>query len=289
MNVATSSYREHRISAQDGLGLNIRDYGDPLSGRTPLLCLTGLTRNAKDYHAFAQVHAPRRRVVCPDYRGRGRSGHDPEWRNYRPEIYVQDALAVMTALGLPEVVLVGTSLGGILGMALSAARPTCLKAMVLNDIGPELKADGASRIAGYVGKPSVHADFADAGRALKAQFERAFPDLSTEEWTAFAERTFIGRADGQVELDYDLNLGLALAEQAKEPRRDLWMLYAGLKDIPTLSIRGALSDLFSAETQARMKQLKPDLETVVVGNRGHVPMLDEPPCVAALGTFLDAH
>ena len=87
-------YRERWVTAQDGLRLYLRDYGDPRAPGTPLLCLGGLVRNSKDYHTVALGLSQRRRVICPDYRGRGRSDHDPNWRNYRPEVYASDILQI---------------------------------------------------------------------------------------------------------------------------------------------------------------------------------------------------
>jgi len=116
--VVREAYRERRIAAQDGLALYYRDYGDPNAGDTPVLCLGGLTRNSKDAHTVALRLSQRRRVLCPDYRGRGKSAYDPNPANYRPEIYGSDAIQVLDAANVHKVVVIGTSLGGLLGMAL---------------------------------------------------------------------------------------------------------------------------------------------------------------------------
>ena len=284
-----TDFREGRVGAQDGLSLYYRDYGDRASAKAPLICLTGLTRNAKDYHDFARRHAPKRRVICVDYRGRGRSAHDPNWRNYVPPTYVGDALAVLTALDIGHVVSVGTSLGGILTMGLGAARPAMLKAAILNDVGPVIDKDGLARIAGYVGT-AVHVASLEEGAArLKAQFVGAYPDLSDDGWLMRAEQTFIRQADGRYGLDYDLNLGNAVREAAAAPAADLWPLFGTLKNIPTLAIRGLLSDVLSAEVFETMKAVHPKLVPVLVRNRGHVPLLDEPDCQPAIDRFLDEH
>jgi len=277
--------REGHIRAQDDVELYYRDYGDPLASPTPVLCLAGLTRNSKDFHDLARRLAARRRVVCPDYRGRGRSSYDPHYRNYGPEGCVRDVLDLLAALNLHRVVVVGTSFGGILAMALGAARPTVLAGVVLNDIGPELAAEGAERIAGYVGTDVRHADFEAAARALKAQFHTAYPDLDDRQWLDFARRTFVPDDNGSLRLDYDLALGRMLRNDAGT-RPDLWPFYGSLAKVPVLAIRGALSDVLSEETFERMAEVKPDLVRVTVPNRGHVPLLDEPECVKALDDFL---
>src|SRR5262249_34199486 len=137
---------------QDGLRLYFRDYGDPASERTPVLCLTGLTRNSADFHEVALRVAGERRVLAPDYRGRGRSAYDPDWRNYEPRIYVNDAAHLLAATGVERAVVIGTSLGGLLAMGLSVLRPTMVAGIVLNDIGPGLVGSGLARIMDYVGK-----------------------------------------------------------------------------------------------------------------------------------------
>ena len=286
------NYSEHEYATTDGLNLYYRDYaGAPQ--RPPLLCLTGLTRNAKDYHDFASRLAPGRRVLCLDYRGRGRSAYDPNWQNYQPPTYMGDVATLLAVLKLEKVVLVGTSLGGIVSMGLANMVPHLLAGVILNDIGPDLDNTGLARIAGYVGNDTRMPDLVTAGRGLKAMFQNAYPDLPEARWTEFAGRIFVadpGRGD--LRLDYDLALAKPLQQQAElqakgeGPAFDLWPLYKGLREIPTLALRGALSDLLTAATFERMGDDMPKLTRATVPNRGHVPLLDEPECVAAIDAFL---
>lgn len=280
------SFREARFTSQDGLSLYYRDYGDELSEATPVVCLAGLTRNAVDFHAFAERASARRRVVAFDYRGRGNSQYDPRPERYAPETYLMDISHLLTAAGIEKAVFLGTSLGGILAMAMGAFRPTALAGVVLNDIGPELDPRGLARIAGYVGRTRPPADWDEAVRQMKQLFGPAYPDLTDEEWLAQARLAYRVDENGRLCNDYDPNISRALAKQAKTPF-DGWRLFATLKDVPTLSIRGALSDLFSEDCAARMAREKPDLIRVTVPNRGHVPTLTEPECVAALDDFLE--
>src|SRR5260221_4043182 len=129
-------FRGGRLGAQAGLALTSRDYGDPRPPRLPLVCLTGLTRNSADFADLADRHAGERRILCLDYRGRGRSAYDSDWRNYDPLIYVSDIAHLIAANDVHRAVVVGTSLGGVLTMALAVLKPTTLAAAVLNDIGP---------------------------------------------------------------------------------------------------------------------------------------------------------
>lgn len=277
------SYRERRISAQDGLALYARDYGDPLSAGMPLLCLTGLVRNSKDFAPFAERHAEGRRLVCPDYRGRGLSARDPDWRNYRPEVYLNDVGQVMAACHLHRVVVCGTSLGGLLAMGLAALKPTALAGVVLNDVGPEIVPSGIARIARYVGRDHPHRSIEEAAEHLKT----LFPHLALEgeaKWRWMAEATYRLGEDGLLHSDWDPAIAKALQQGGEIP--DLWPLYGALGRVPVLAIRGAESDVLSEATFARMAELKPDLIRVTVPGVGHVPQLDDPAVEPAVDRFL---
>lgn len=280
-------FTEKQFVAPDGLQIYYRDYDDAQSKAVPVLCLAGLTRNSRDFAALATRLSTGRRVICMDYRGRGRSGYDTNPQHYVPPTYVSDVLGLLAATGLQQVVVIGTSLGGIIAMALAAAAPAMLAGVVLNDIGPVLMESGRVRIATYVGEDVRCASYAEAGARLRAQFHGAYPDLTTDQWTDFARNLFVEDAErGNLRLDYDLALAIPLKEQATQPVPDLWPLFAALGSIPTLAIRGALSDVLAADTFDRMAAEKPDLIRVTVPNRGHVPLLDEPECVRAINTFL---
>lgn len=276
-----SSYRERRYGAQDGLSLYYRDYGDPLSGRPPVLCLGGLARNSKDFDGFAGRLAHGRRVVCPDYRGRGRSAYDPDWRHYRPEVYLNDLFHLMAAANLHRVIVCGLSLGGLLAMGLSVLAPSQLAAVILDDVGPEVDAAGLDRIRDYVGQDHPQPDWP----AAVAEVKRLFPSLGlTDEagWRRFAEATFREGEDGLLHVDWDVTLAKALAPD----RHDLWAYYRALGPFPVLAFRGARSDVLSAETFARMAEVKPDLVQVTVPGVGHVPLLDNPEVEHAIDDFL---
>lgn len=286
-------YHQRYLTAQDGLKLAYREYGDTLAPGVPLLCLSGLTRQAGDFHNLAcrlAHHGAQHggtfghRVLALDYRGRGRSAYDENWRNYRPEVYLGDILDLAAAANLPRLVIVGTSLGGLLAMALALQRPTLLAGVILNDVGPEIAGGGFDRIAGYVGTPAPQDDWQAAISYLRHLFSPAYPGLGEEAWLDMARNTFRPGNDGRLHLDYDLNLAKAL--KASPPPPDLWPLFGALRNIPTLAIRGALSDLLSPATFDRMAAEKPDLERLTVPDRGQTPMLDEIECQEAIDAFL---
>lgn len=289
--VGIGGFEERIVATIDGLALYIRDY-PPLLPETglPVICLHGLTRNARDFEVIApRIAALGRRVLALDMRGRGRSANDPDPAHYVPAVYTQDVLQIMNALSVPKAVFVGTSMGGIVTMALAAMAPGRIAASVLNDIGPTLSAEGLSRIASYVGRTQPVASWTEAAQAVRAVNGPAFPERVDDDafWLAFARRTFHEREDGLIEADYDPHIALAFAdadEGAAPP--DLAPLFRALAVSPVLSVRGALSDLLTADTVATMRTLKPDLEAVTIDKIGHAPMLDEPEAWDALLDFL---
>ncbi len=286
--MSNEDFAERRFRSQDDIAIYYRDYGDPLSPHTPVLCLSGLTRNSRDFATLARRLAPRQRVLCMDYRGRGKSGYDPNWDNYRPQTYVGDVIHLLAAANIHHVVVVGTSLGGLVAMGLGVARPTVLAGVVLNDIGPYVADEGRARIATYVGIDVRMPNWVAAGQLLQRQFGPAFADFDEARWTEYARATFTEETPGgPLRLNYDLHLGDALRAQATQPIPDLWPLYRSLRNIPVLAIRGALSDVLDAATFERMAAEKPDLQRLVIDYRGHVPLLDEPESVDAIDRFLD--
>lgn len=270
---------------RDGLRLVYRAYPSS-GGGLPLLCLHGLTRNATDFDDLARWQAPFRPVVAPDLRGRGASEWDGNWRRYHPGTYVEDLLALIEHRQWSRFVLVGTSLGGLLSMMLAQRLPRSVAAVVLNDVGPELAPAGMARIASYAGVASEVRHWNDAAARCHVAFGPALPEFDEADWLRFARRTYREDATGVPREQADPMIGAALREGVGFGF-DGWALFAALRDIPTLAIRGALSDLLSPGTFARMAQEKPDLQQLEVPNRGHVPLLDEPACVDGIGRFLE--
>ncbi|MBT3373327.1 MAG: alpha/beta hydrolase [Rhodospirillaceae bacterium] len=281
-------YQEQRFRAQDDLELYYRDYGDRGAETTPILCLAGLTRSAPDFHELALHLCPKRRVLCLDLRGRGQSAYDPDPKNYNPATYLSDIGHLLNVTACHRVIVIGTSLGGILTMALGAARPTALAGVILNDIGPEIDPTGVARIGGYAGETPAAMDLEQAAKHQKQLFSAAYPDWDEAQWRAEALRTFRQREDGMLVQNYDPAVADIATEQGDSPV-DFWPYFKSLSHIPALAIRGALSDILSAETFARMAEEKPDLIQVSLPNRGHVPQLTEPACIAAIDDFLESH
>ena len=281
----SKSYAEINWQSHDGLRLYARVYDAPVAGAPAVLCLHGLTRNSRDFEDLAPHLHRRYRVIVPDLRGRGLSARDPLLQNYQPAIYVQDILALLAAVDAPRVAVIGTSLGGMLAMMLSFSHPARVAGIVLNDVGPEIDPVGIERIKQYAGKLPPARNWGEAAAQTRTVYGDAWPGLPHERWEALARRGYRENAAGMIEADADPNIGEAL-RAAPAASLDLWPLWNALRNVPALAIRGARSDILSSATFARMKKENPDLQQLEVANRGHVPLLDEPECIAALDVFL---
>ena len=278
-------WQDRYFASTDGLRLYYRDYPAAEPGRVPVLCLPGLTRNSRDFESIALRIQRSRRVLSADLRGRGLSQHDPNWRNYHPGTYVGDVARLLADAGASRVIVLGTSLGGILAMIIAATTPQVLAGVILNDVGPEVAPEGLKRIATYVGRSVPVRSWEDAAAQARETYGLAWPDASDEDWMAFARRSYV-EVDGVPRLAMDPMIGEAVRAAPAGAAPDLWPVYAALKPIPSLALRGALSDVLSPATFERMAREKPDLECVTVPRRGHPPMLDEPASVAAIDAFL---
>ena len=269
----------------DGLDLHYRDYPGR-SDRPVVLCLPGLTRNARDFEDLAAHLAGRGyRVLCADLRGRGLSQYAKNPMTYVPPTYVQDVAALLDAAGVSAVALIGTSLGGIIAMIMAAVMPHRLVGAVLNDIGPELDPEGMARIGQFVGKSVPVATWDDAAAAIQRGEGAFYPDFSAADWMIQAKRRFTPMDDGRLRADYDLDIAKPFAVNFAPV--NLWPFFAAFGAIPVLAVRGGISDLLSPAVFARMKEVKPDLEQATVPNRGHVPLLNEPESLPAIDRFLD--
>jgi pimeloyl-ACP methyl ester carboxylesterase len=288
MPSAANGYIERTYVCQDNLTLYYRDYGSHGAERAALLCLPGLTRNSKDFHELALRYAVERRVVCPDYRGRGRSEHDPEWRRYNARVLLADVQQLLAASNLHKVVVVGTSLGGLLAMGLAVAEPRMLAGVVLNDVGPDIDYDGLGQIVDWVSQDRPQPDYETAALYLK-QHASHIGVRDDAGWLRLARNTWHEGADGRLHFDYDFNLVRPVAELVETRgagMMDLWPMFRALYPIPTTLLRGENSDLLGRETVSRMIEAKPDLEFVEVAGAGHVPQLDEPESLEAIDALL---
>jgi pimeloyl-ACP methyl ester carboxylesterase len=266
----------------DGLSLYFEETGQGV----PVLCLPGLTRNARDFDWVAP-HLQDVRLIRLDARGRGRSAYATDFHSYSVPREAADVLELLDHLGLETAVILGTSRGGLVAAALAATRPDRLAGVILNDVGPVIEADAIARIMLYVGRAPNARTCAEAAAATKAVLGGQFPTLDDATWTAMAEAQFLETPDG-LRLRYDPHLRDALLAQAEAgPPPDLWPMFEALKAMPTGLIRGALSDLLSADTAREMQTRIPGLIFSTVPDRGHAPLLDEPEALDVIRAVLE--
>jgi pimeloyl-ACP methyl ester carboxylesterase len=276
---------EYWFDSSEGLRLFSRVYAGPSAAAPVVLCLHGLTRNSRDFEDLAPHLAARYRVVVPDVRGRGFSARDPNFSNYQIPVYVKDLLWLFAGLGVGRVSIIGTSMGGLMAMVLTAMQPQLVAGIVLNDVGPEVDPQGLERIRGYVGKSAPVRSWQEAVTLVRSIYGTAWPGLSDERWERVARLSYRANAQGVPEADADPLIAEPLRD-TKVAAPNLWPLWGALAKVPILAIRGAHSDILSAATVARMQREKPDLKVLEVANRGHAPMLDEPQSLAAIDEFL---
>lgn len=286
-------WRDIYYASFDDLRLHVRHYPVAETKARPVVCLPGLTRNCRDFHYLASYlsHHPQRprAVYCVDYRGRGGSQYDRDWRNYTPFIELVDTLDFMTLQQLHEAAIIGTSRGGIIAMMMAALRPTAMGVVVLNDVGPVIETRGLARIMGYVGRTKVPRSWEDAALLLREMNERAFPAIESWEWEEIARAVFNER-DGRPAQSYDQRLARSIGTiDLSQPVPDLWPQFIALGQFPALVIRGANSDLLSAETVEAMVEQHPNLRTLTISGQGHAPVLNEPETVEVIGSFLAAN
>ncbi|RZM26035.1 MAG: alpha/beta hydrolase [Sphingomonas sp.] len=272
--------------SRDGLRLHARDYPGGGDGRPPILCLPGLTRNARDFDALAARLAGRWRLIGIDFRGRGESAYAKDPMSYVPLTYVQDVEALLVEHGIDRFVAFGTSLGGIVTMLMAGPARGRIAAALLNDVGPEIDAQGLSRIRGYVGKASVFPTWMHAARCVSESNADVYPDWTIEDWLAMAKRIYRLNSSGRIVLDYDLKIAEPFRVPGSEAGPDMWQALAGLREIPTLIVRGGRSDLLSAPIADRMVASLDRATLVTVPGVGHAPTLSEPIVQAPIDELL---
>ncbi|MFV0643622.1 MAG: alpha/beta fold hydrolase [Sphingomonadaceae bacterium] len=277
-------------TSSDGLKLHYRDYDGP-EDALPVLCLHGLTRNARDFADVAEHLHGRHRVIVPELRGRGDSEYARDASTYTPLTYLADLAALFDELAWQRFVAIGTSLGGILTMLYALHRATTgqgpeIAGAVLNDIGPEIDANGLERIRSYVGHGRSFPTWMHAARALMETSGDSFPDYDIEQWIGMAKRIMVVGQNGRITYDYDMALAEPFNQPGGEAGVDLWPAFEAMHDSPLTILRGQLSDILSRATLDEMLGRHPGALGVEVLRVGHAPMLDEDESLAAIDSLL---
>jgi pimeloyl-ACP methyl ester carboxylesterase len=280
----------HFVSAPDGLKLHYAQWGSTLDPGTPVVCLPGLARTTEDFGTLAAALATGRtprRVLALDYRGRGRSERDKNWKNYDLRVENEDILAVLAAAAVSRAIFVGTSRGGLHAMTLAVVRPTLIRATVLNDIGPVVEPLGLMRIKSYVGKLPAPRNWDEAVAIVQSTMSAHFTALSDADWAVFARMTFEEK-DGRFVARYDPKLMRTLESVGPDmPRIELWPAFEALAQAPVLAIHGENSDILADETYREMRARFATCEGVVVPGQGHAPLLIDAPTIAHIAGFVE--
>lgn len=280
-----SQFEDRHWTSADGLKLHFRDYAGS-ADKLPVICLHGLTRNARDFVEVAERIAPARRVLVPEMRGRGDSAYAKESESYSPLQYVQDVAVLLQQEGISRFVGIGTSMGGLMILLMGFGMPQVVAGALFNDIGPDLEMGGLAKIMDYVGQGRSFPTWMHAARALEETHGANFPDWGLEDWLAMAKRSLTLSSNGRVVFDYDMKIAEPFKAIDFDNQPDLWPGYRALAGKPVAVVRGALSDLFSEATFQRMGKEIEGVDLVTVPRVGHAPLLTEPEAVAAIDRLL---
>ena len=249
-----------------------------------LICVHGLTRNGRDFDALAEAMSGHYRVICPDVVGRGQSGRLRDPAGYGIPQYVADMVTLIARLNVDSVHWVGTSMGGLIGMALAAQECTPLRKLVLNDVGPLITVESLQRIATYVGTDPQWASFNEALAYVKL-ISAPFGQLSEAQWHHLTETSIVQRADGRWAFRYDPRIAEPFKAAFVDKDIDLWPIYAGIT-CPTLVVRGAESDLLTRDTWQQMGACGPQAQLAEIPGVGHAPMFQSDEQIAIVRDFL---
>ncbi|MGE0180351.1 MAG: alpha/beta fold hydrolase, partial [Sphingomonas sp.] len=237
--------------SKDGLRLHYRDYAGDAS-RPPIICIPGLTRNARDFEGVADRLAGAWRVICVELRGRGDSAYSKDPMTYVPLTYLQDMEALIAELKLARFALFGTSLGGLLTMLLAASGAERIAGALLNDVGPVLEPRGIEHIRSYVGRARDWPTWLHAARFIAEAQQDRYPDWKIDDWLVFAKRVCKLTSSGRIVYDYDMRIAEPLKLPGGETGFDLWPTFRALANTPSLLVRGEFSDVLSEETARQM-------------------------------------
>lgn len=282
--LSDAAYTDETWQSEDGLTLHYRDYAGR-DDRPPILCIPGLTRNARDFEPVIEAFAGEWRMLCVNLRGRGKSEYAKDSSSYTPFHYMGDLIALLDLLKLEKVAVIGTSLGGIVTMLMGQNHSDRIAGAVINDIGPEIEQSGLDRIMDYVGQGRSYPTWMHAAWALKESSGDIYPEYETADWLRFAKRMMCVSGNGRITLDYDMKIAEPFANPPAKPF-DMWPTYKALEGRPLLVLRGGLSDLLSEDVFGRMGDAIEGVELATVPNVGHPPTLEEPASLEAIAKLL---
>jgi pimeloyl-ACP methyl ester carboxylesterase len=281
-----ADFRQRQVQCITQSGLHrmaYTEWGDA-GNRKLLVCVHGLSRCGRDFDALARAMAGDYRVVCPDVPGRGMSDWLKNPMEYQVQTYVADMVTLLARLDADSVHWVGTSMGGMIGMALASLPETPLQKLVLNDLGPVVTAASVARIGEYLGKAPQFPDFAAAVQYIRS-VSATFGAHTDAEWSTLTEHVTRRQPDGSYRMHYDPAIAVPFSAAKSDKDVELWSYYDAVR-CPTLVIRGALSDLLKHETLQEMAGRGPRAKTVEIPDVGHAPTLMHADQIAIVRDFL---
>jgi len=279
-------FKQQTVQCIGSSGLHRMAYAEWGARDNPrvLICVHGLTRNGRDFDALAEAMSGHYRVICPDVVGRGQSGRLRDPAGYVIPQYVADMVTLIARLNVDTVHWVGTSMGGLIGMALAAQEGTPIHKLVLNDVGPQITSESLQRIATYVGTDPDWANF-DEALAYVKEVSAPFGPLTEAQWRHLTETSIVQRPDGRWAFRYDPRIAEPFKAAFTGQEIDLWPLYERIA-CPTLVIRGAETDLLARDTWQRMGASGPRAKLAEIPGVGHAPMFMDPEQIAVVRDFL---
>jgi pimeloyl-ACP methyl ester carboxylesterase len=283
-SAAAKGYADRYFTVRDGLRLHYREYPGS-ADKPPLLCLPGLTRNARDFAEFAERYSPGFRVIALDFRGRAASDYDPVPARYHPMTYAGDVIELLDQLGIAQAIFVGTSLGGLTTMVVAAMAPRRIAAAIINDVGPDVNPAGIDRILSYVGNDVRFKSWDEAAATVAKNYGVKFDRFTHADWVAMVKRN-CREENGEIRFDYDMAIAEPFKTVGPTPAIDPWPFFIALGAKPLLIVRGEKSDLLTAETAEKMLAAAPGSKLAVIPGVGHAPELSEPEAVGAIDEFL---
>jgi pimeloyl-ACP methyl ester carboxylesterase len=282
----TAKHRQRTVRCASPKGLHriaYREWGEPQNERV-LVCVHGLTRCARDFDRLAEALSERYRVVCPDVAGRGDSDWLADPMHYHLPQYVADMVTLIARLDVESVHWVGTSMGGLIGMALASQPGTPITRLVVNDAGPVITKSSLERIAAYVGKVPEFPTIEAAEQFIRA-VAAPFGPHSDAEWRFLTEVVMRKNGDRGWRAHYDPRIGDTYRASMPEKDLELWPIWNAIR-CPTLLVRGALSDLLTRDTAAQMAHTGPKAKVVEIPGVGHAPTLLHDDQIAIVREFL---
>ncbi len=284
------NWRDIYFTGYDGIRLYARHYPGDKSKR-PIVCLSNITQNGRSYEPLANAISSHkfgnRPVYTIDYRGRGLSENDPNWKNYTPLIEMADLMNFLSLERIHQPTFIGSGWGGVILMTLATMHSSMLGPVILNDTGPKFETNGIIRVHAFIGRLPLPTSWLKAAEQLKDLYGNSFTDLTNEDWRRIAYQNF-NQKDGKPAPAYDpeLQKALMMLDVTKGPPI-MWEQFLALSHVPVLAIRGENSDVLSKATFEEMFNRHPNLQMFTVANEGHCPLLDDDLTIERIRLFLE--